>query len=80
MRVGSRLRAEIVTTSLDDVIVVPTQAVYGDSDSAYLFIAKGGKAERRDVTLGERGPDLVQVTAGIDSGERIVLVTPENAG
>ena len=80
MRVGSRLRAEIITGSLDHVIVVPSQAVYGDGDSAYLFVADGGKATRRDVTLGRRGPDLVQIATGVKPGERIVLVSPENAG
>lgn len=80
MRVGSRLRASIVTGRLDDVIVVPAQAVYGDEDGAWLFVDGGSSPERRTVTLGRRGPDLVQIKSGIRPGERVVLVMPEGAG
>ena len=80
MRVGARLRAQIITGTLDDGIVVPAQAVYGDGDDAWLFVAEGGKPVKRAVSLGRRGPDMVQVSAGIEAGERIVLVAPENAG
>lgn len=80
MRVGARLRAEIITGTLDEGIVVPSQAVYGDGENAWLFVADGGKAVKREVALGRRGPDLVQVTSGIEAGERIVLIAPDNAG
>lgn len=80
MRVGSRLRAEIVTGRLDDVIVVPAQAVYGDDQDAWLFVDDGGRPSRRSVTLGRRGPDLVQIASGLSAGERVVLVMPEGAG
>ena len=80
MRVGSRLRAEIVTGSLDDAIVVPSQAVYGDDTAAWVYVAGGGGAEKRSVTLGRRGPDLVEVAEGLRPGERVVLISPEEAG
>ena len=80
MRVGSRLRAEIVTGSLDDAIVVPAQAVYGDDSASWVYVAAGGRPKRRDVTLGRRGPDLVEVADGLRAGERVVLVSPEEAG
>lgn len=80
MRVGSRLRAEIVTGSLDDAIVVPSQAVYGDDTAAWVYVAAGGNAQKRDVTLGRRGPDLVEVADGLRPGERVVLISPDEAG
>lgn len=80
MRVGSRLRAEIVTGSLDDAIVVPSQAVYGDDAAAWVYVAASGAAEKRNVTLGRRGPDLVEVAEGLRPGERVVLISPDEAG
>ncbi|MEM6514122.1 MAG: efflux RND transporter periplasmic adaptor subunit [Pseudomonadota bacterium] len=76
MRVGSRLRAEIVTGSLDDSIVVPAQSVYGDADNAHVFVVSGGTPEKRSVTTGKRSPDLVELVNGVESGERISLVAP----
>ncbi len=80
MRVGSRLRAEIVTGALDDSIVVPAQSVYGDADNAHVFVMSSGRPEKRLVTTGRRSPDLVELTDGIESGERISLVAPTEAG
>ncbi len=80
MRVGSQLRAEIVTGSLDSAIVVPSQAVYGDDAAAWVYVASSGAAEKRTVTLGRRGPDLVEVAEGLAPGERVVLISPDEAG
>jgi multidrug efflux pump subunit AcrA (membrane-fusion protein) len=76
MRVGSRLRAEIVTGSIKGAIVLPSQAVYGDGDGAYVFVMHGRRSERRPVRLGHRSPDRVEITAGVEPGERVSLVPP----
>jgi multidrug efflux pump subunit AcrA (membrane-fusion protein) len=76
MRVGSRLRAKIITGSIDDGIVVPAQAVFGDGDEVFVYVLEGGRATERTVTLGQRSPDLVEVTSGVRPGERISLVAP----
>lgn len=80
MRVGSQLRAEIVTGALEDAIVVPSQAVYGDDSAAWVYVAAGGDPEKRNVTLGQRGADLVEVADGLEAGERIALISPDEAG
>jgi multidrug efflux pump subunit AcrA (membrane-fusion protein) len=76
MRVGSRLRAEIITGEIRDGITVPAHTVFGEGDSAYVYVMKGAEAERRDVVIGHRSPDMVEVLSGIKSGDRISLVKP----
>ena len=80
MRVGSRLRGEIVTGEINNGIVLPAQSVYGDADSAYVFVADGRSSQRRNVEVGQRSPDLVEVTDGIKAGERVSLVRPADSG
>ena len=80
MRAGSQLRAEIVTGSVDDGVVVPAQAVYGDADEPHVYLIDGQKSVRRSVVLGQRSPDLVEVISGVSPGDRISLVTPPDAG
>ncbi len=80
MRVGSQLRAEIVTGRVDGGIVVPAQAVYGDADAPHVYVVGGGGSVRRSITVGQRSPDLVEVVDGISPGDRISLVTPPDAG
>lgn len=80
MRVGSQLRAEIVTGALENAIVVPSQAVYGDDGAAWVYVAAGGEPEKRTITLGQRGADLVEIADGLKPGERIALIGPDEAG
>ena len=79
MRVGNRLRAEIITGRVEDGFVLPAQAVHGDSSNAYVYVLRGQRAERRDVTLGRRSPDRVEITGGLSAGDRISLVLPVDA-
>ena len=79
MRVGSRVRAEIVTGRVDDNVVVPAQSVYGDGDNAHVFVMNRTGYEERSVTLGMRSPDLIELVAGVEPGERISLIAPADA-
>mgnify|MGYP001821762308 FL=1 len=76
MRVGARLRAEIVTGEIQSSFVVPVQALHGDSDDAFVFVVKGSGTEQRPVKLGLRSPDLIELRSGVEPGDRISLVTP----
>ena len=76
MRVGSRLRAEIVTGEVNSGIILPSQVVFGESQDAYVYVLEGGEPKRRSVSLGLRSPDLVEIRSGVEPGERISLVKP----
>ena len=76
MRVGSRLRAEIVTGEVNSGIILPSQVVFGESQDAYVYVLEGGEPQRRSVSLGLRSPDLVEIRSGVEPGERISLVKP----
>ena len=76
MRVGSRVRADIITGSVEQSIVVPAQSVHGDGNDAHVYIVSGNGYEQRSVELGKRSPDLIEVVSGIDAGERISLIAP----
>jgi multidrug efflux pump subunit AcrA (membrane-fusion protein) len=80
MRVGSRLRGEVVTGAISGGIVIPAQAVYGEAGNTFVFVENGRSSERREVTLGQRSPDLVEVTNGLEEGERVNLVLPADSG
>ena len=80
MRVGSRVRAEIVTGRVDDNIIVPAQSVYGDADNAHVYVVSRNAYEERPVKLGKRSPDLIELVSGVEPGERISLVAPADLG
>lgn len=53
--------------------LVPIDAVYQTQDSAFVLLATAGKAVSRKVTLGSVVGDYVDVTQGIQPGDRIIL-------
>jgi hypothetical protein len=70
MFVSAQLHAELD----DSVVLVPEEAVLRSGARNTVFVAlPGGKFEGRDVTLGvESENDLLQVTGGLNAGERVV--------
>ncbi|MEV6494933.1 efflux transporter periplasmic adaptor subunit, partial [Actinoplanes sp. NPDC051633] len=57
----------------DDAVTVPASAVVDSGGQDAVWAVRGGKAERVPVTLGVQGEDVVQVTAGLQDGQRIVV-------
>ncbi|WP_019531444.1 efflux RND transporter periplasmic adaptor subunit [Dasania marina] len=58
---------------LDDVIVIPAEAVIRTGDRTQVFIVRGpGKFEPRIVTLGIESNGKVAVLAGVDAGDEVV--------
>ena len=54
-------------------IPVPAEAFTLDNEGAYLFLARGGKAETRRVKTGLRTPISVEVVEGLDEGDTVVV-------
>jgi membrane fusion protein, heavy metal efflux system len=53
--------------------VVPAAAVVDDAGRPIVFVQREGETfERRAVTLGPRSGDLVQITEGVKTGDRVV--------
>lgn len=53
-------------------INVPAAAVQREGDSAYVWIVRGGRVERRAVTVGAENDGNVEVRAGVSSGDELV--------
>ena len=49
-------------------------AVIANDASAHVFVVDGGKAHKRDVTLGVEHGEQVQVLAGVEPGATVVTL------
>ncbi|MDH3714043.1 MAG: efflux RND transporter periplasmic adaptor subunit [Gammaproteobacteria bacterium] len=73
LRVGMSANIQIAYKDLHDVIAVPVSAIeYRDGD-AWVQRQESGRAVPTKVTLGDVGLELVEVTAGLSAGDRIVI-------
>jgi len=73
LKVGMALTVHVETGRSEDAIVVPVSALVEEDGNAIAFVQVSGETfERRDLTLGLRTAEFVQVLAGLSSGERVV--------
>ncbi len=77
--VGQRAEAYIEVARKPDVTLLPTHLVSRREGKPGVFIAFDGMAQWRDIKLGLRGREVVQVTDGLSAGDAIILVTGPKA-
>lgn len=75
---GEVVRGELVTASHNNALSVSRSALLYDGDAPFVFVARGAppnqQAQRRDVQLGLRDNDYVELLRGVTAGERVVVV------
>jgi multidrug efflux pump subunit AcrA (membrane-fusion protein) len=70
----------IVTDYVEEVLLVPLEAVHNQGDSlTYVFQKNGFATQKQEVALGPKGDDLVVVTEGLAENDVVYLSIPNNA-
>jgi Cu(I)/Ag(I) efflux system membrane fusion protein len=72
--ISHRLFAEArVASVVPDVLAIPRGSVLNPGGAPFVFVEKSaGAYERRPVTVGRSGDDLVEVLSGVAAGEHVV--------
>ena len=77
LRPGMTVSVEIEVGRRDGVLLLPLEAVReASSEKPWVLVLEGGRAARRDVVLGLRGEERVEVVKGLSEGEVVLLATP----
>jgi len=74
---GYRVEARIVLWRGENVVVVPTGALFRDGDGWATFVVERGRAERRTVTLGHTGGLEAEVLDGLEPGDMVIMYPSE---
>ena len=73
LKAGMFADVEIVTTILDNVLLIPDGALETDGENQIVFVALDGKKfEKRVVKLGLEQSGRVQILSGVKAGENVV--------
>lgn len=72
MRPGMRFRGTIVTDSVAQVLTMPGAAVFSDARGPYVWVKTAFGQRKVYPTLGRRNDELVEVLAGLESGDRVL--------
>jgi membrane fusion protein (multidrug efflux system) len=56
-----------------DALLIPEQALVPELDKQFVFAVREGVALKREISIGRRIPGWVEVTAGLTTGETIIV-------
>ena len=69
---GAFANVELVLSTVDDALLVPTSSVVTGADSTTVFVVRGDKAVPRAVQIGVRTAEAIQVTSGLAAGDTVL--------
>jgi HlyD family secretion protein len=70
---GYRVEPRIVLWESSDVLRVPLSALFRQGDKWAVFVEQGGRAELREVEIGQGNGLQAEVRTGLEAGERVAL-------
>lgn len=71
--VGATVQVDIAAEHHAKVVLVPAIALVRDGGQTAVFVARGGKAERRAVILGLSDGTNVEIAQGLSAGEEVIV-------
>jgi multidrug efflux pump subunit AcrA (membrane-fusion protein) len=76
LRAGTSVHVAIVAATIDGATLIPAGAVLPSDEGGTIVMVVDDKAvaHEKKVDIGVREPELVQVTAGLEPGERVISV------
>jgi HlyD family secretion protein len=72
VRRGQTAQIRLQLGQPSEALIVPNGAFYNDTGGAWVFVVAGDRAVRRNVRLGRRNPQHIEVLDGLTAGEEIV--------
>jgi membrane fusion protein (multidrug efflux system) len=73
LKPGLFLSVELQIARRERAVLVPEEALVGESTRQFVFVVRDEKAERREVKLGQRLQGEVEVIAGLAPGDLVIV-------
>ena len=70
------VKVKIILDTLDDAVIIPSEAVQNSAQGKYVYVVKGNKTvDFRKVETGQlQEGNTIVITKGLKPGERVVTV------
>ena len=77
LRRGQTIQARLTLGDAAQALLIPNGTFFQDTGGRWLFVLSpdGSEALRREVRLGRRNKDHIEVLDGLSSGERVITST-----
>lgn len=74
LKPGMTAQVEILAGIYPDVLAVPMQAIASNFGRKYVYVLQAnGSFERRKISVGKSNVSFVEVTSGLEAGEKVAL-------
>jgi HlyD family secretion protein len=73
LKPGMTAEVKILVNQLDDVLLVPVQAVTESEGQHCIYVKNGSGFERRPIKVGENNDKFVEIKSGLEAGEQVAL-------
>jgi RND family efflux transporter MFP subunit len=73
---GLTARVEVMIETLEDVLVVPLQAVHTREGKHIVYLAPASHPTRREVEVGRSSITHVEIVSGLEEGDPVLLYDP----
>jgi len=73
VRPGAFVTLDIVRELHAQAVLVPREAVIRELQDSYVFVARGGTAEKRPVSLGLEEGGRIEAVSGLSPGEQVII-------
>lgn len=73
LRSGQIVRVSLRRRVLKDAILIPLRAVLPQEEGYAVYVAVDGTAERRDVGIGMIQGERVEITDGLEAGQKLII-------
>ncbi|MDA3936935.1 MAG: biotin/lipoyl-binding protein [Actinomycetota bacterium] len=71
--IGMRGDATIEIAVVKDVVVVPIEALFDETDGTFVYVVEDGRLRREEVVVGTLTETDVEIVSGVVSGETVAL-------
>jgi membrane fusion protein, multidrug efflux system len=72
LKPGMFLNVELALSERQDAVLVPEEVLIAEGGRQFIFVVTDGRAERREVKLGQRLQGEVEIASGLKSGEQVI--------
>ena len=70
---GLDAKVKILTESVEDVLLVPVEALNADRQGDFVYVAENGLAVRRDVICGISSTEFIEIKEGITESDKVIV-------
>ena len=78
---GMTASVNVVLQKVDDAVTLPTSAVSTTGTAATVTVkAKGGSESSKQITIGLRGDNAVEIKSGLNVGDQVVITSAASTG